>query len=162
MKLPPGGSQGEPRTAGGYKRTAKGEFFFEKADYDDPSGEVMEFPLEAASLTAFVDNMLGQTEKLESLQVGLAGALDKMTDGAVTEQLGDAERAIRTRVTSKQPCTISGLEAIEVVTDAPRTTLALYIRKESKVIAVTFGAPRQDFPKYENLFRDTIRTITIR
>ena len=42
-----------------------------------------------------------------------------------------------------------------------RAPLALYIRKADKVIAVTFGAPREDLPKYEKLFRKSIQTIQI-
>ena len=162
MKLPPGWSQGEPLASGGYRAAWQGEFFFENADQDDPSGEVMEFPLEGASLTEHVDKLLSDTAKMEAAMQGAARALDKLTGGARGEELKQAEAAMQTKVLSKRPWKVSGLEAVEVVTEAPRTTLTFYVRRGDKVLAVTFGALKEEFPKYEKLFRASVATVRIR
>jgi hypothetical protein len=65
-------------------------------------------------------------------------------------------------VTSKRQLTVSGLEAVEVATEAPRSNIQLYVRRGDKLIVVTFGALREEFPKYEPLFREAIGTIEIR
>ncbi len=158
MRLPPGWKQGEPRMAGGYRADRNGPFFFESAERDDPSGDVMGFPLEGDSLAEYVDRMLAEHEKLQALHVGLAKALDKVTGEPVSEELRQAQ----SRVISKRPCTVGGLEAIEVVTEAPRSTLMLYLRRGNQVVIVTFGAERQEFSKYEPLFRQAAATIRIR
>ena len=162
MRLPPGWKQGEPRVMGGYRLSSRGEFFFENADYDDPSGSVMEFPLMGASLTEHVDNLLGDTEKMEKLQAGLLRVLGKMAGEEVSEEIKEVEKALQSKVISKTPRTISGHEAIEVLTEAPRTILTLYVRRGDEVIWVNFGALKEDFPQYEQLFRDAIETIKIR
>lgn len=162
MELPPGWEQGEPRVIGGYRVSSRGEFFFENADYDDPSGSVMEFPLMGESLTEYVDNLIGDTEKMEKLQAGLLRTLGKIAGEEVSEEIKEAEEAIQSRVLSKTPRTISKHEAIEVLTEAPRTILTLYVRRGDEVIWVTCGAPKEDFPQYEQLFRNAIETIKIR
>jgi len=162
MRLPPGWKQGSPRASGGFMRSPTGTFFFENARNDDPSGDVMVWPLEGASLSEHVDGLVRQSEAFESLHRTLVRKLDDVTAGAAGEQLAQAERDLTSTVVSRQPRTISGLEAIEVVTQAPRTTVVVYILQGQKVIAVTFGAPKEDFSRYEKLFHDAIETITVR
>ncbi len=162
MKLPPGWKQGDARMSGGFRPTSNGIFFYENAEYDDPSGSVMDFPMEGESLTLYVEDLIAETEKMESLQVNLAQTLGEAVGGAAEAELREAESYIRTAVLSKRHLKISGLEAIEVLTRAPRSTIALYIRRADKVIVVTFGAPQQDFQDYENQFRRAGETIRIR
>jgi len=159
MKLPPGWKQGEPRASGGYNVTSNGSFFFEDASRYDPWGNVMETPLDGASLQEHVDKLIELTEKMEDLQVRLTQAVDKMTGGVAGEEMAEAESALHSEVLSKQPRTVGGLQAIEVVTDAPTMTLTVYILRGENVVVVTFGAPKEDFPAYEDLFREASETI---
>lgn len=89
-------------------------------------------------------------------------ALGKIAGEEFSEEIKEAESAVETRVISKTPRTVSGHEAIEVLTEAPRTTLTLYVRRGDTVIWVNCGAPKEDFPKYEQIFRDAIETIKVR
>lgn len=162
MKLPQGWEQGVPMVGGGFAPNQTGEFFYADRKYEDPSGSVIEFPLEDISLTEYVDILTSGTEKIEKLQAGLMRTLGKMTGQEDSEELKEAESTLQTKVISKTPRTISGHEAIEVLTEAPRTILTVYVCREDDVIWVTFGAPKEEFPKYEQLFRDTIETIKIR
>jgi len=162
MKLPQGWEQGVPMVGGGFAPNQTGEFFYADRKYDDPSGNVMEFDIGKASLTEYVDNLISETEKMEKLQAGLMRTLGKMAGVEDSEELKEAESTLKTKVISKTPRTISKHEAIEVLTEAPRTILTVYVRREDDVIWVTFGAPKEEFPKYEQLFRDTIETIKIR
>jgi hypothetical protein len=70
-----------------------------------------------------------------------------------------AEESAKMTVKSKTPLTVNGIEAIEVVTEAERSTAALYVRKDRKVISVTFGAEKADFPKYEVAFKAALGTV---
>ena len=161
MKLPPGWGRGEPRASGGYTPTMKGTFFFEKAENDDPSGWVMHFPLEEASLTECVEKIVGEEEKMKTGMKTATKVLGKVSGLEETGEFKEAEKALDTRVISKTPKTIGGLEAIEVITEAPFSTLEVYLLKGNKVIWVNFRALKEDFPKYEKLFREASETIEI-
>jgi len=162
MDLPPGWQQGEPRVNRGYKVKPDGAFFFADAEHDDPSGDVMEVPLMGASLDQFVQNLLDESEKMESLQGDLVRALDKVAGDVVGMELNEAQRALQTRVLSRESRTIGDHAAIVVVTEAPRTTITAYVQHEDNVVIVTFGAPQEDFHNYEQLFRDAMETIRVR
>ncbi|KPJ60476.1 MAG: hypothetical protein AMS15_06370 [Planctomycetes bacterium DG_23] len=163
MKLPPGWQQGEPGIMGGFKPRAGGEFFFADPELDDPHGNVMDFPLmEGESLAEYVDNLISETEKMEQMQAGLLRVLGEVAGVEQSEEIKEAEKQLQTKVLSKTPRTISKHEAIEVLTEAPFTLLTVYILKGDTVIWVTFRAPKEEFPQYEQLFRDAIETIKIR
>jgi len=163
MKLPSGWQQGEPRMMGGFTPRSGGEFFFADPELDDPYGNVMDFPLmEGESLTEYVDNLLTETEKMEKLQAGLVRALGEIAGEEASEEIKEAEKAVQSKVISMTPRTISGHEAIEVLTEAPFTLLTVYILRGDTVIWVTFRAPKEEFPQYEQLFREAIETIKIR
>ena len=115
MKLPPGWKQGEPRVIGAYRVSSRGEFFFENADYDDPSVSVMEFPLMGGSLTEYVDNLIRDTEATEKFQAGLLRTLGKIAGVEVSEEIKEAEKAVKTKVISKTPRTINKREAVETI-----------------------------------------------
>jgi hypothetical protein len=96
MKLPPGWKQGDARMSGGFTPTSKGIFFHENAEYEDPSGSVMDSPIEGESLTLYVENLIAETEKMESLQVNLAQTSGEAVGGVAEAQLREAESYIRT------------------------------------------------------------------
>ena len=89
-------------------------------------------------------------------------ALGKIAGVEDSEEIKEAEEAIQSRVLSKTPRTISKHEVIEVLTEAPVSTFEVFILRGDTVIWVNFLAAKEDFPKYEQLFRDAIETIKIR
>lgn len=151
MKLPPGWEQGEPRASGGYRPSSRGPFF-ESADRDDSSGDVMEMPLLALSLTESVDNVVKQTEAMESLHLALARTLDKVTGGAASEELKEAESSLESSVVSRRAFTIGDLEAIEVVTE-PRAQRLLSMCAEGTASSWSRSAHRRKTsPSTSNCF----------
>ncbi len=66
------------------------------------------------------------------------------------------------RTISTIPVTISGHEAIEVVTEAVYTVIEVDIQKGEDVIRVSFRALREDYPTYEEPFRGALRSIELR
>jgi len=140
----------------------EGEFFYADPQYYYPSASVMDFPMEDTSLTEYVDNLISETEKTEKVQAGLMRVLGERAGEEVSEEIKEAEKALQSKVLSKTPRTISKHEAIEVVTEAPVSILEVFILRGDTVIWVNFGAPKEDFPQYEQLFRDAIETIKIR
>lgn len=162
IKLPAGWGQGEPRASGGYIRSTRGAFFFENAENDDPSGDVMQFPLEGKTLAEFVDAQVKMTDMLSAGMQVAGKILEKATSGAHSEEFQEAQETLKSKVISKIDRTISGLPAIEVVTEAQFSLVEVYVAKGDNAIVVTFRAPKEDFPKYETLFRKSIDSIKIR
>jgi len=161
VKLPPGWQRGEPRASGGYRVSSGGMFFFEDVGRDDPSGDIVVMPFEGASLTAYVDDVVRQTKNMEELGLKLAETLGKAAGGGAGEQIDEARREAQSVQVTKRNLNLVGLEAIEVTTTSPRSTVQVYVRKGDKVVVITFGVEKEDFPKYEKTFRDAVETIEV-
>lgn len=63
---------------------------------------------------------------------------------------------------SATPVTISGHEAIEVVTEALYTVIEVDVQKGDKVIRVSFRALKEDYPAHEESFRAALRSIELK
>jgi hypothetical protein len=140
----------------------EGESFYADPQYEYPSGSVVDFVMEEETLAEFVDNLLTETEKMEKMQAGLLRVLGQIAGEESSPELQEAEKAVQSRVLTKLPRTISKHEAIEVMVEAPVCTLEVFIRRGDTVIWVNFIAPKEEFPQYEQLFRDAIDTIKVR
>lgn len=160
IRLPEGWKQGEPKASGGYFSTSEGHFFFANAEEDDPSGDCMAFDLEGKSLAEYVDGLIEETAKMEQMHAGLIKAVSKAA-GASAEEVEQSAAGTGSKVASRTAGAIDGLEAIEVITEAERSTVAAYVRKGEKVYAVTFGVERSEFAKHEQAFRQAIQTIAV-
>lgn len=62
---------------------------------------------------------------------------------------------------STAPVTISGHEAIEVVTEALYTVIEVDIQRGEEVIRVSFRALTEDYPAHEKSFRAALRSIEL-
>jgi hypothetical protein len=162
MKLPEGWRRGEPRAAGGYTPSSRGGFFFEKSDADNPSGDVMVFPMEGESLEAYVDTVQKQVEGMEALQLAMLSKLDKATGGGAAGEIGAAKREVEAVTATKRAYKMGELDAVEVFTTTQRSTLTVYARKGDKVAVITYGAEKADFPRVEKAIRESAATISVR
>jgi len=142
--------------------------FYEPAKRDDNWGNVSLLPLVIATsagqviknqptLDEYVDNIIEQNQGMEMMLKGLGRILEKIVPGE--QKFGEE---FQSSVISKHPLTISGFEAIEVVTKANYTIMEVYIGKDDKVITITFRALPEDFPKLEPSFRRAIESIKIK
>lgn len=162
IRLPEGWKQGDAKASGGYVEKSGAMFFFADASADNPSGEVIVFDLQGDSLAAFVDQLIADSEKMAGIQMSMLKAIGKAAGANNEQEIKAAEEAAKMVVKSKTPMTVNGREAIEVVTEAERSTVTLYIENDRKVISVTFGAEKADFPKYEAAFKAALATASVR
>lgn len=131
--------------------------FLDRAKPDDNFGMVDEYPLEGKTLSEYVDWALGSVEGLEKAQEALLKGLAE----AVGDEGGGAEGSFRTGLVSRTPLTISGLEAIELVTQGVYTVIEVNIRKGNSVIRVSFRTLKEDFSEQEAALRGALRSIEI-
>jgi hypothetical protein len=142
--------------------------FFATKNPDKNYGMVADYPLEIRTLEGeliksqptleeYVDNKLDQVKRMETMTKGLGKILEEMIPGEqeIEEQIPQIS------IISKTHRTISGLEAIEIVTEAEYTIIEVNIRKGERVIQVSFRTPRDDFPELESSFRNALNSIEI-
>ncbi len=148
----PAGWQTEPR----YRSE-----FYDPAKRDDSRGGVIEYALEGMTLAEFVEDAFAQLERMEATQKALLNVLEKAAPAGLGAGAAEAADLPQTRIISSTPCTISGMEAIEVVYEANYTIMEVFIRRGDKAVGVTFRCLKEDFPSYEPAFREAIDSIRI-
>ena len=162
MKLPAGWEQGV-RGNGRYEIDSGGNFFFENPHNPFPLGKVAATPLEGASFKEFVEKELQELEKSNAAQQDLTRLLNSATGGVASEEIKEGQKTSETAVISKNFRSLAGNEAVEITVGSARlTTLHVGIHHGDKVIIATFQAPKEEFAKYEPLFRKAIETVKIR
>ncbi len=132
--------------------------FFDRAKPDDNFGMVEERPLEGKTLSEYVDSALASVEALEKAQEALVRGLE---EAAGAGQRGSVGGSSRSGLVSRNSLTISGLEAIEVVTQGAYTVIQVNIRKGDSVIRVSFRTLKEDFPEHEAALRDALQSIEV-
>jgi len=113
--------------------------FYEPANPEDDFGLVEEYPLEGGTLSRHLEPLLGSLT----------------TDGEAQDGV------FRTRLVSRKLRTISGLEAVELVTEGAYTVIEVNIRKGDRVIRVSFRALKESFPELEPAFRSSLDSIKV-
>ncbi|MCM8765034.1 MAG: hypothetical protein NC830_06725 [Candidatus Omnitrophica bacterium] len=162
MKLPPGWVNArETKSSAEYK-----QFYKAGVEKDDYWENVSISPLEihdlftgktkkVNTLTEYVDDILKDQEKISAMFGTISKALGKI----VGEEIKEASSV---PIKSRTQGTISGYEAIEVILNAPISVIKVYIRKDDKIIEISFMVSKEEFPKYEEDFRKSIESIKIK
>ena len=162
MKLPAGWSQGEPRSSGGFSQTSRGNYFFENAANDDPSGNMFEYD-SGVTLRQYVDSMLKESDNLTKGMKSAAEALDKITGEKQSGELKQAAKALEETGSQRANRSIGGREAVEIVThSADVSIIELYMARDGKIICAVFRAPKNDFARCEPLFRAAMDSIKVK
>lgn len=127
--------------------------FYELNKKEDNFGWVAEYELEEdESLVEFVDSLIVDAQNIERMQSEMLKSLGKETDETEYPE---------TRVISKNQRKVSGLDAIELISEANFFVFEVYIQKDRKVIQVTFRILTDDFPQCEPSLRKAIESISI-
>ena len=122
------------RLPAGWRVDSQNRRMFIDAGNKDNLGLVEDYPLEGKTLSEYVR----QFSKIGPLAASMEAV-------------------------SHKPATISGLEAIEMVTRAiEATVIEVDIRKGDSVIRVSFRTRKEDFPAHERSFREAFRSISIK
>ena len=122
------------RLPAGWSADRRNPRMFIDAGNEDNLGLIEDYPLEGKTLSEYV----GQFSEL-----GPPGA---------------AARAI-----SRNSTTISGLEAIEMVTQSVEASIIeVDVRRGDSVMRVSFRTRKEDFPAHERSFREAFSSISIR
>ncbi|MCM8763780.1 MAG: hypothetical protein NC830_00205 [Candidatus Omnitrophica bacterium] len=148
--------------------------FYEAGKYGVVWGDISVGPLESHdiftgktkkvnTLVEYVNDIFKDQEKLSAMFAGMGKALGKTVGGEAGERIKEeVKEGTSLPIISKTQRTINGFEAIEVVLNTPVSAFNVYIRKDDKVIAVSFMAPREEFSGHEVSFRNSIESIKIR
>jgi len=142
--------------------------FFDAANPDNNYGLVEDYPLEIRTLEGkliksqptleeYVDNELEKMERMETMTRGLGKILEEMIPGEQEIE----EQIPKSSIISKTRRTISGFEAIEIVTEAEYTVIEVNIQKGDKVIQVSFRTPKGNLSKLESPFRSALNSVEI-
>jgi hypothetical protein len=128
--------------------------FYEVNKEDDNWGYVSQIDLDSSeTLGGYVDSLIADDKRTEQAQKEMLALLGEEADKSEYTE---------TKIVSKTNRTISGLEAVELITQAEYTVIEVYIRKNDEVITVTMRTPKDDFSKYEPIFQKAIESINIK
>ncbi|MBS4016036.1 MAG: hypothetical protein KGZ86_06355 [Candidatus Latescibacteria bacterium] len=127
--------------------------FFETAKQDDNQGMVVDYDLdEGESLAEFIDSLIVEEQQLFEAQKKIMESMQEDDDEIIYE----------TKILSRNPLTVDGLNAVELVSIANYTVHEVFIEHDEAVINVSFRCLPEDYPKNEPLFRKAIESIKIK
>jgi len=112
-----------------------------------------DYPLEGKTLDEWLDEQLGVDRKKKA---------KKKPPSEQEQRLKKLFNFVDTHIVSRKKLTVSGLEAVEVVTEANYTVMEVDIKKGDRVIRVSMRALREEFPKYEAAYRKALASIKIK
>ena len=123
--------------------------FVDREYPEDNFGLLEDYALEGKTLEEYLDEQL-------------KGAKDISKEAKVEKPKPSRFGFIDTRLLSRKKRTISGLEAVEVVTEANYTVIEVVIKKGDRVIRVSMRAHPELYPKNEAAFRRALDSIKIK
>ncbi len=127
--------------------------FFESSKADDNMGMVIDYDFNTGGvLENFIDSMISEDQRLFEEQKQLIATLPEE----------DSTELFETRILSRKPIRVSGLDAIELISVAEYIVLEVFIAYDENVVNVSFRSLPEDFFRNEKLFRKAIETIKIK
>jgi hypothetical protein len=128
--------------------------FYEIVKPDDNQGMVIDYELdEDESFAEFVDSLMIEEQQMFEEQKKLMESMQEDSLEVIIHE---------TKILSRNPLTVDGLNAVELVSIANYTVHEVFIEHDEEAINVSFRCLPEDYPKNEPLFKKAIESIKIK